>query len=281
MVIARLAWLQLTECEQQACSRILREHPHYAEYLSADKPEGIGPDEWAFMRPAYWPDWVRSNHSEAYNHPTWHYITAAYVPPHSRLSASQLSAQQPNVVTQISACREKLRGGTPTEKAVYLCWLLHLVGDIHQPLHYASQLCEAFPQGDQGGIWPSSAGETPRRCVCTSPGIRCWETICPSRQCWRQSRICKSAKPRPSRRFATSVRQRRRPAIGAHEGFELARSHVYLNGDLRPCHVDQQMQESLIPRLADSYLRTQSQSRGDVRGCGRYPPGKEISSQPA
>jgi hypothetical protein len=36
-------------------------------------------------------------------------------------------------------------------KAIYLCWLLHLIGDLHQPLHAAALVSEDHPKGDQGG----------------------------------------------------------------------------------------------------------------------------------
>jgi hypothetical protein len=42
-------------------------------------------------------------------------------------------------------------GGTDEEKAIYLTWLLHLVGDIHQPLHCTAVFSEQFPNGDKGG----------------------------------------------------------------------------------------------------------------------------------
>jgi len=40
-----------------------------------------------------------------------------------------------------------------TTKAVALAWLLHLVGDIHQPLHCSSRVTpdHALPHGDEGG----------------------------------------------------------------------------------------------------------------------------------
>jgi len=31
-----------------------------------------------------------------------------------------------------------------------LCWLFHLVGDLHQPLHSTALVCERFPNGDRG-----------------------------------------------------------------------------------------------------------------------------------
>ena len=32
-----------------------------------------------------------------------------------------------------------------------MCWLLHLIGDIHQPNHAITLFSEAFPDGDRGG----------------------------------------------------------------------------------------------------------------------------------
>ena len=46
---------------------------------------------------------------------------------------------------------DKVRSGTDEEKAIYLTWLMHLVGDIHQPLHCAAVFSEQFPNGDKGG----------------------------------------------------------------------------------------------------------------------------------
>src|SRR6202021_3878931 len=38
-----------------------------------------------------------------------------------------------------------------SDKAVALCWILHLCGDIHQPLHATELFSPQFPTGDQGG----------------------------------------------------------------------------------------------------------------------------------
>ncbi|MGO9112854.1 MAG: S1/P1 nuclease [Thermoguttaceae bacterium] len=47
----------------------------------------------------------------------------------------------------------KVKSGTAEEKPIYLCWLLHLVGDVHQPLHCTALFSERFPKprGDRGG----------------------------------------------------------------------------------------------------------------------------------
>jgi len=36
-------------------------------------------------------------------------------------------------------------------RAVYLSYLIHLIGDMHQPLHCCSLVTEVYPSGDKGG----------------------------------------------------------------------------------------------------------------------------------
>ena len=151
MVVARLAWNQLSADQRAKVIAILKNHPHYSEYLAARKPEGFTEDEWVFMRAASWADWVRGRRD--FDHPTWHYINYPVVPPGSSVKASdhEPPAGQENIVNQLTVCTEKIRTGSDTEKAVYMTWLFHLVGDIHQPLHCVALFSEQFPNGDKGG----------------------------------------------------------------------------------------------------------------------------------
>jgi S1/P1 Nuclease len=137
MVVARLAWRQLTDKQRDQVLGILKKHPHYDEYLAAKKPDGFSEDEWVFMRAATWADWVRSHHAEEFNHGPWHYINYPVVPPGSKVDPAkhQPTAGQENVVNILARCMEKIQEGNDVEKAVYMTWLFHLVGDIHQPLH--------------------------------------------------------------------------------------------------------------------------------------------------
>ena len=105
------------------------------------------------MRAATWADWVRSHHKERFDHPTRHYINYPIVWKDSKVDAAKHEppAKQENVVNQLAVCVEKIGKGTDEEKAVYLTWLFHLVGDIHQPLHCTAVFSERFPDGDKGG----------------------------------------------------------------------------------------------------------------------------------
>jgi len=46
---------------------------------------------------------------------------------------------------------DSIRTGTDEEEAIYLAWLMRLVGDIHQPLHCTAVFSEQCPNGDKGG----------------------------------------------------------------------------------------------------------------------------------
>ena len=67
--------------------------------------------------------------------------------------AGDLPIEQPNLLTQTNAMIDLLKKGDqpPEEQAQYLAYLIHLVGDAHQPLHCANQRSGAHPEGDAGG----------------------------------------------------------------------------------------------------------------------------------
>jgi S1/P1 Nuclease len=153
MVVARLAWLQLTPQQRAKVGSILKHHPHYEEFLVKYRPNGFSEDEWEFLRAATWPDWVRDHHAREYARSGWHFVDYPVVPPGSRVDARRHEPppRQENVVNVLPRCVERIKDGGVIDKAVNLCWLLHLTGDIHQPLHCASLYSEIFPTGDNGG----------------------------------------------------------------------------------------------------------------------------------
>lgn len=58
----------------------------------------------------------------------------------------------PNVITKIAEFTHQLQnGGSDQKKVDALSWLIHLFGDIHQPLHCAERISHLHPGGDAGG----------------------------------------------------------------------------------------------------------------------------------
>lgn len=152
MVVARIAWQELTPAERAKVVEILKAHPHYDEFLKAKRPDNIPEDEWVFMRAAAWADWVRGGPDarREYNVPKRHYIDYPFVAAGAKIAPPAIDTE--NAVSGITRQKQvALLGGDRTKRAVAVTWLSHLVGDIHQPLHAVSYYSEQFPDGDKGG----------------------------------------------------------------------------------------------------------------------------------
>ena len=81
-------------------------------------------------------------------HKYWHFIDTPFSTDGTPLPA----VPAPNALERIRLFRAVLASGSPDELKSYdLVWLLHLVGDIHQPLHASTRVSQADPDGDAGG----------------------------------------------------------------------------------------------------------------------------------
>ncbi len=94
------------------------------------------------------PDELRRHDVTAFN--TWHYIN---LPIFSNQQHFRYFISPENILWALkeSVKVEKSRYSNPFEKAFFGSFLIHLVGDIHQPLHCATLYNTHFPQGDRGG----------------------------------------------------------------------------------------------------------------------------------
>lgn len=167
-VIALIVWDQLTPAARAKAIALLRQHPRYEKDLLEGLP--VGTDDATTARHAFaaastWPDVVRGQGHPMHfvaNHPDWHYIDIPYaidaqpVPETQPTTTTTSSADKPgphNVVEALTKNVADLRAGdvSDADKAIALCWVLHLGGDIHQPLHATSLYSPQYPNGDQGG----------------------------------------------------------------------------------------------------------------------------------
>jgi hypothetical protein len=159
MTVALHAYRQLSDGQKVKIAHVLEKHPHFDLYLAKDLPPGVDRNEWVFIRAATWPDFVRSGPPEikVFSHPEWHFIDQPVVPTADQgaIDAAALKPKEPHAVSQLKECVTKLTAAdtSDTDRAVYLCWLLHLVGDVHQPLHATKLFSSQFPppEGDRGG----------------------------------------------------------------------------------------------------------------------------------
>lgn len=168
MTVALIAYRQLSDTQKQKVAEILKAHPHYKLRLNAEVPEGVNADEWAFLKAATWPDFVRPSRpgspEEFYKGPEitrfhqgpWHFVEYPYVPEKERktIDPTTLPARkEPNVITALALNAKALAAADAKteDRAVALAWIEHLVGDIHQPLHACTFYSAQYPTGDKGG----------------------------------------------------------------------------------------------------------------------------------
>jgi hypothetical protein len=124
-----------------------------------------------FVNAAHWPDDLRSI-PEFDPFKPLHFINNSF----SDDSTPLPPLATPNIVTELKKDVEILKNSTDdNERAEALRFVIHLVGDVHQPLHCASRVSTAHPTGDAGGnlvkitvaknlhsYWDSGLGTFPR-----------------------------------------------------------------------------------------------------------------------
>jgi len=162
--IALIAWDDLTPTVRGKITALLQKHPQYATLIQT---KGTTDDEshlLDMMTAATWPDLIRTPKPEnrQYQHSPWHYTDFPYItgtlPPNKQhpaaLSEDWKAGDLPdNILPALKQCEAEIADpkSTDEQKAIALAWILHLTGDIHQPLHATSWFSEEFPDGDKGG----------------------------------------------------------------------------------------------------------------------------------
>ena len=158
--VAEIAWEQLTPRARARAVALLRHGPARAALQSLRPVEGTaaGRDRALFLNAATWADLVRERSSawHVYSHPSWHYADFFWEDEHGTpYDLSDAGPDSVNAGERIAFFRAALSDPTAadTTKALALAWLLHLVGDVHQPLHCSSRVTpqDPLPRGDEGG----------------------------------------------------------------------------------------------------------------------------------
>jgi hypothetical protein len=176
MVVADIAYRRLKEKTRARIDTLLKENPHYEDWnkaLSANNSTSRR-NEIIFMLAATWPDAIRLDPSyepdgaqapqktrrdiahantgcwDHLMHQSWHFYNAQLSQDGTPVSLTSVPA--PNAKTQIELFRHGLAtSANDTLKSFELVWLVHLVADIHQPLHCVTRVSKFMPYGDDGG----------------------------------------------------------------------------------------------------------------------------------
>lgn len=178
---AYVVWESLSLERRAELIQLLEAHPRYQQDFVEQMPLTVmvGSDEeklrWTLGQAAVWPDLVRGLDEEErirHDRPQWHYIDGAWlrgsglqgnlyvgVEPRPDIAGTRAtgSTDERDIDNVLLALDYNLArfndvSQPAAARAVALCWLLHLAGDIHQPLHSGALISHSlFPNGDRGG----------------------------------------------------------------------------------------------------------------------------------
>ena len=175
MAVVFVAYQRLTPQARARVDALVRLNPKFSVW-SAMIPHGTSAARkrmMLFMIAATWPDQIKSDphyhadgpaggnrppsdgtadqnigYADMALHKYWHFIDKPFSPDGTDLENPSV----PNAETRIADFRSVLASTSPDELKSYdLMWLLHLVGDVHQPLHCTSRFTHGQTHGDDGG----------------------------------------------------------------------------------------------------------------------------------
>jgi S1/P1 Nuclease len=178
MTVAYVAYQQLKPATRDRVNALLKLNPKYGNWSARVDQEVPGAsagdkDLMIFMIAATWADAIKrdpayikdgsqggnrpdgspdpgknTGYDDLLMHKYWHFIDAPFTADGTPLPA----IPTPNAQERIALFRTVLGSSSPDElKSFDLTWLLHLVGDVHQPLHASTRVSETDPEGDAGG----------------------------------------------------------------------------------------------------------------------------------
>jgi S1/P1 nuclease len=177
MAAAYVAYQHLNPATKARVSALLKLNPDYSNWIK-QIPEGTSPQDqemMIFMIASTWADQIKGEaeysldgapgsngnlpdgasssqnigYKDKLQHRYWHFLDTPYSNDGTKLPSIPI----PNAETQIDAFRKVLTSPSADDdlKSYDLVWLLHLIGDVHQPLHCITRASKTEPDGDKGG----------------------------------------------------------------------------------------------------------------------------------
>lgn len=170
-LVAGIAWDNMTPAARQKAISLLKSAPGDACLLDLSpndsRPQGEQEREF-FMRAATWPDLVRkrtpadARPCTRFGDGDAHFIdhfwqgVSGGTESNTPKDRPDIAGKPVNAIIRLNAFRDSVACtagpcGSDAQRATDLAWVLHLVGDIHQPLHTAARASAAHVNGDRGG----------------------------------------------------------------------------------------------------------------------------------
>jgi hypothetical protein len=174
--IAYIAWNAMGAAQRTEIANVLRAHPRFDDDFGARLPPASASwsaesiDRWLLGQAATWPDLIQTlddGTRRQYNRSRWHYINLVVwltdADEHALDSSlehnreTDFSAPLDRSMNVVQALKGNLAiwhdgSASDADRAIALCWILHLAADLHQPLHSVALFSQVlFPTGDRGG----------------------------------------------------------------------------------------------------------------------------------
>jgi hypothetical protein len=239
-----VAWQRMTPQTRAAVIKILRSAPEDSNIAAFYPVYGIEPEELRkmefFMLMHTWADMIRERsfpvRYQKYHRSNWHYYDTFWSEANGKVVILTGFEEGGEAVPRMAEAEKTMRdpNAKDADKAVALAWMLHLVGDIHQPLHNSARVTPTEPKGDQGGnlffLTPEGTPPANRLNLHTYwDGITTRSVPLPKGECVRDYLVelgNKMMKKNPYQKFASSLK------LGQYrewhqEGFALATTVVF------------------------------------------------------
>ena len=158
---AFIAWQQMSPAAREAVVKILRSGPEDSDLSAYYIQYGPEPEETRkleyFMLVATWADIVREraleNRYKKYHKSNWHYDDTFWKQVNGKAELIPETEEGGVAIDKLIEFDKVLRNSASTDKdkAIAIAWVMHLIGDLHQPLHTSARVTDREPKGDQGG----------------------------------------------------------------------------------------------------------------------------------
>ncbi len=160
-LVAYIAWQQMTPTAREKAFNILMNAPEDSDlsvFYMQDSRSTEARKRELFLIDSTWADIVRDKRFKSryakYHHGTWHYLDTFWREENGKVElVPELKSADENAIERLYTFDKVLSNPSAPdeEKAVALAWIMHLIGDIHQPLHDSARVTKYDPKGDQGG----------------------------------------------------------------------------------------------------------------------------------
>jgi hypothetical protein len=169
MQIAYLAYKRLDPAVKNRADALLRLNPDYASW-TCGAPDAATAKLYAFVHAATWADDIKTKsdytdehddidkltagqnigYTDKLRHQYWHFKDTLNSPDGTPLPLPDPVDAVAQLTLMIAALPAS-SGASDDLRSYDLVWTLHLVGDLHQPLHAIARYTAALKNGDRGG----------------------------------------------------------------------------------------------------------------------------------